>query len=142
MNVLNTPRDDPHFVQPMRDELTRLGFVELRTPDAVDAFLADPAPTLVFVNSVCGCAAGVARPAMGLALRRVAAPPRLGTVFAGQDAEATARARGHFTGQPPSSPSLFLIAGGRVVWALSRQEILGRDPRTVADAIVAGLGAA
>ena len=93
MRDLNVPMYDPELVRPMREELTRLGFEELRTPADVDAVLAsERAPTLVVVNSVCGCAARNARPAAALAIQHARRPARLLTVFAGQDAEATARA--------------------------------------------------
>src|SRR6266404_3897731 len=103
MTSLNVSMYDPRLVQPMREELTRIGFQELRTPDQVDAALARPQETtLVVVNSVCGCAARNARPAATIALQNPKRPRRLLTVFAGQDADATARARGYFTGYPPS----------------------------------------
>ena len=123
----------------MRDELTRIGFRELRTAGEVDALLgAERAPTLVVVNSVCGCAAGVARPALAAALGTAARRPiHLATVFAGQDVEATARARDYFAGYPPSSPCVALLKDGHVVWLLDRAHILARDPRDVARDIVA-----
>jgi len=138
MHILNDPpASDPTGL--MREELTRLGFEELRTPDEVDAALSGAeAPTLVFVNSVCGCAAGAARPAMALALRDASRrPARLATVFAGQDAAATARARQYFTGFAPSSPSAALLVSGRTVWMLERRDIQGRHPRDIAADIVA-----
>jgi putative YphP/YqiW family bacilliredoxin len=98
MAGLNTFMYDPRLVQPMREELTRIGFEELRTATAVDAALgSNPEPTLVVVNSVCGCAARNARPAVALAIQHPKRPSRLLTVFAGQDAEATGRARGYFS---------------------------------------------
>jgi putative YphP/YqiW family bacilliredoxin len=101
------------LVAPMREDLVRLGFEELRSADAVDAALAEGGETtLVVVNSVCGCAAGAMRPAVSLSLRHHTVPPRLTTVFAGQDLEATARAREYFTGYPPSSPSIALVKDG------------------------------
>ena len=123
------------FVQPMRDELTRIGFVELRTPDDVDTALGQASgTTLVFVNSVCGCAAGMARPGTALALSRTPAKPdRLYTVFAGQDREATERARSHFSGMPPSSPSIALLKDGALVAFVPRHQIEGRGPEDVAD---------
>lgn len=142
MNIVNQPPPhDPRVVQPMRDELTRIGFTELRTAAEVDALLGtEREPTLVVVNSVCGCAAGVARPAVAAALRTAARrPAHLATVFAGEDVEATARARGYFAGYPPSSPCLALLKDGRVVWMLERARILGRDPRDVAADLVAAL---
>src|SRR5688572_3715538 len=103
MAGINVPLYDPRLVQPMRDELTSLGFQELRTPDDVDALLGAATDTaLVVVNSVCGCAARNARPAAALAIRHARRPRRLLTVFAGQDADATARARHYFTGYAPS----------------------------------------
>src|SRR5260370_27328441 len=112
------------MVRPMREELTRLGFEELRTPAAVDAVLAsEKAPTLVVVNSVCGCAARNARPAAALAIQNARRPTRLVTVFAGQDADATARARGYFTGYAPSSPQSALLKDGKVVFLLQRKNI-------------------
>jgi len=114
MRNLNVPMYDPEMVRPMREELTRLGFAELRTPAEVDAVLAsERAPTLVVVNSVCGCAARNARPAAALAIQHDRRPARLVTVFAGQDADATARARSYFTGYGPSSPQIALFKDGR-----------------------------
>jgi putative YphP/YqiW family bacilliredoxin len=124
---------DPELVRPMREELTRLGFAELRTPEEVDAALGgEPEPTLVVVNSVCGCAARNARPAAALAVRHNRRPARLVTVFAGQDAEATARARSYFTGYPPSSPQMALLKGGQVVFMLERKNIEGRAAPDIA----------
>ncbi|HTR20152.1 MAG TPA: BrxA/BrxB family bacilliredoxin [Gemmatimonadales bacterium] len=135
MAGLNTFMYDPRLVQPMREELTRIGFTELRTPAEVDAALgaeqASP-PTLVVVNSVCGCAAGKARPAVALALQQGRRPARLLTVFAGQDADATARARSYFTGYPPSSPQMGLFVGGRLVFMLERKNIEGRVAADIA----------
>jgi len=141
MRVLNPLPSEPTPVQSMRDELTRLGFEELRTAGAVDAVLGvEQAPTLVFVNSVCGCAAGAARPAVALALRSARGrPPRLTTVFAGQDPEATERARTYFTGYEPSSPAMALLVGGRLAWMLERWQIQGRDPRAIAADVSAAL---
>jgi putative YphP/YqiW family bacilliredoxin len=133
MRNLNVPMYDPELVQPMREELTRLGFEELRTPGDVDAVLAsDRAPTLVVVNSVCGCAARNARPAAALAIQHQKRPARLVTVFAGQDADATARARGYFTGYQPSSPQIALFKDGRLVFMLERRNIEGRNARDIA----------
>ena len=127
---------DERFVTPMRQELTRLGVEELRTPAEVDARLKDtPGTTLVVVNSVCGCAARNARPAVASALRHSVKPDHLATVFAGQDVEATAKARAYFTGYPPSSPSIGLLKDGEVVFMLERWQIEGRS----ADAIAADL---
>ncbi len=138
MASLDVPRYDPAMVRPMREELTRIGFTELRTAAEVDAALtADRATTLVVVNSVCGCAARNARPAATLALEHQARPAKLYTVFAGQDAEATERARSYFTGYGPSSPSMALFRDGRLVYMLERRNIEGRGPRDIADDLVA-----
>jgi putative YphP/YqiW family bacilliredoxin len=131
------------FTQPMRDELVRLGFTELRTAAAVENALGGAAGTcLVFVNSVCGCAAGMARPGMALALRLTPArPDRLLTVFAGQDREATARARAFFADAPPSSPSVALLKDGALVGFVPRLRIEGHDTGDVAAQIAALLEA-
>src|SRR5262245_22084066 len=113
----------------MRDELTRVGFEELRTTEEVDDALQSAQGTLlVAVNSVCGCASGRMRPAVHLALRNQSRPDRLLTVFAGQDADATARAREYFTGYAPSSPSVALLKDGELVFMLERKDIEGRAP--------------
>ena len=118
---------DERFVTPMRQELTRLGVEEMRTPSEVDAKLKDAkGTTLVVVNSVCGCAARNARPAVTSALRHERKPDHLTTVFAGQDTEATARARSYFTGYAPSSPQIGLLKDGKVVFMLERFQIEGR----------------
>ena len=133
---LNAP-----FIQPMREELTRVGFVELTTPKAVDDALTPGSGTaLVFVNSVCGCAAGMARPAAALALARTSVrPDHLLTVFAGQDREATARARSYFSEVPPSSPSIALLKDGALVAFVPRHQIEGRAPEVIAEALVRAL---
>ena len=121
------------LVTPMRQELTRLGFEELRTPEEVDTKLGeDRGTTLVVVNSVCGCAARNARPAVALALRHPTVPDALTTVFAGQDAAATQRAREYFTGYPPSSPSIGLLKDGQLVFMLERWQIEGRSADEIA----------
>lgn len=128
------------IVQPMRAELTRLGFKELRTPVEVDGALADSKGTvLVVVNSICGCAAGKARPAIAMALGQGAKPDVLTTVFAGQDTEATARARDYFSGYPPSSPSIALLRDGKVVYMLERRDIEGRDSFSIAEDLTSAL---
>jgi len=128
----------PLMVQPMREELTRLGFRELLTPEEVDRAIADAQdPMLLFVNSICGCAAGVARPGVALSLKHPAAPRRLTTVFAGQDVEATARARSYFEGYPPSSPQIAILAGGKLLYLLQRQQIEGRTADQIAYALTA-----
>ena len=122
------------LVAPMRQELTRLGFEELRTGADVDATLKDAKGTaLVVVNSICGCAARNARPAVARALAQAPArPERLTTVFAGQDGEATQRARSYFTGYPPSSPSIALMRDGKLVFMLERHQIEGRSSDEIA----------
>lgn len=126
------------MVQPMREELTRLGFQELRTPKEVDAVLGNAqGTTLVVVNSICGCAAGKARPGVALALRNPARPEVLATVFAGQDIEATERARSYFSEYPPSSPSVALLRDGKAVFMLERRQIEGRLPEEIAAQLAA-----
>ena len=133
MANLNVPLYDPRLVQPMREELIRIGFQELRTPTDVDGVLgAAKDTTLVVVNSVCGCAARNARPAAALALQHGRRPARLLTVFAGQDAAATERARSYFTGYPPSSPQMALFKDGRLVFMLERKNIEGRPAQDIA----------
>jgi bacilliredoxin len=133
MTRLNVPMYDAELVRPMREELTRLGFTEMRTPDEVDRVLArEKDTTLVVVNSVCGCAARNARPAAALAVQHPRRPARLTTVFAGQDADATARARGYFTGYAPSSPQMALLKDGHIVFMLERKNIEGRNARDIA----------
>lgn len=134
---MNVPMYDPRLVQPMREELTRIGFEELRTPAAVDAVLGvERAATLVVVNSVCGCAARNARPAAALAIQHPRRPPRLVTVFAGQDADATVRARSYFTGFQPSSPQMALLKDGQLVFMLERKGIEGRPAADIAADLV------
>jgi putative YphP/YqiW family bacilliredoxin len=138
MPGLNTFMYDPRMVQPMREELTRIGFEELRTPEEVDRVLGtEKATTLVVVNSVCGCAARNARPAAALALQHPKRPARLLTVFAGQDADATARARSYFTGVAPSSPQVGLLKDGKLVFMLERRNIEGRPAGDIAADLVA-----
>jgi putative YphP/YqiW family bacilliredoxin len=133
MAAIPVPLYDPRLVQPMREELTRIGFRELRTIDDVDAALSPGRDTtLVVVNSVCGCAARNARPAAALALGQARRPTQLVTVFAGQDAEATARARAYFTGYAPSSPQMALFKDGKLVFMLERKRIEGRAARDIA----------
>jgi putative YphP/YqiW family bacilliredoxin len=117
---------------PMRQELTRLGVEELRTAEAVDATLPASGTTLVVVNSVCGCAARNARPAVAMALQHAKKPQRATTVFAGQDVDATQRAREYFTGYAPSSPSIALMKDGDVVFMLERRHIEGRTAQDIA----------
>ena len=127
----------PMLVKPMREELTSVGFTELTTAAEVERFLAEPSGTaLLMVNSVCGCAAGMARPGVRLALQGGVRPDRLGTVFAGQDLEATARARAYFPDIPPSSPSLALFKKGEMVFFMPRHRIEGRDALAVAQDLI------
>jgi putative YphP/YqiW family bacilliredoxin len=120
------------LIAPMRGELTAIGARELRTGSAVDEQLKSPGTMLLVVNSVCGCAAGKARPGVALAMRHPARPDVLATVFAGADIEATARAREYMAPYPPSSPSIGLFKDGRLVWMMERREIEGRDAHAIA----------
>lgn len=123
----------PSLVAPMRAEVTRLGAKELTTAEEVDAALGDQRGSmLVFVNSVCGCAAGNARPALALALQHPVVPQQVVTVFAGQDLEAVSRARQYFGDYQPSSPSMALFRDGEVVHFVHRHQIEGRSPRDIA----------
>ena len=127
------PMYDPAAVQPMRDELKAVGIEELLTAQSVDEALERPGTTLVVVNSVCGCAAGNARPGVMLALQNKVIPDRLTTVFAGMEKEAVARARGHMPEFPPSSPCIALFKDGRAVKVLERHRIEGRGPLEIAN---------
>lgn len=120
------------LLRPMREELTRLGVEELKSASEVEEVLPQAGTTLVVVNSVCGCAARNARPAVAMALQHEKRPERTTTVFAGQDMEATARARDFFHGYPPSSPSIALMKDGEVVYMLERHRIEGRDADEIA----------
>lgn len=129
---------DERFVAPMREELTRLGITELRTADDVDEKLKNASgTTLVVVNSICGCAARNARPAVAVALKHARRPDMLTTVFAGQDLDATSRARSYFTGYQPSSPQIALLRDGQVVYMLERSQIEGRSADAIASDLVA-----
>jgi putative YphP/YqiW family bacilliredoxin len=108
---------------PMREELSRAGVKEARTADDVDAALARPGTTLLVVNSICGCAAGKMRPAVRLALQHATRPDQAVTVFAGQDAEATGRARDYLAGNPPSSPAIAILRDGQLVYLMQRSAI-------------------
>lgn len=124
---------DPELVAPMRQEMVEIGARELMTAEDVDRFFAEKGGTaLLFVNSVCGCAAGSARPGLRVALGNEHRPDRVGTVFAGQDVEATAKARAYFEDLPPSSPSAALFKDGELVYFLPRHMIEGRDAPAVA----------
>ena len=128
---------DERMVTPMRQELTQLGVEEMRTPEEVDAKLKDSkGTTLVVVNSICGCAARNARPAVAKALQHSAKPDSLTTVFAGQDIQAAQRARAYFTGYPPSSPQIGLLKDGKLVFMLERHQIEGRTAGEIADDLV------
>jgi putative YphP/YqiW family bacilliredoxin len=124
---------NPSLVAPMREEMVRMGAQELTTAAEVDAALGDQKGSmLVFVNSVCGCAAGNARPALRLALQHPVRPQQVVTVFAGQDLEATSRARQYFADYQPSSPSMALLRDGEVVHFVHRHMIEGRSPQLIA----------
>src|ERR671917_1439983 len=124
---------NPALVAPMRAEMTRMGAKELTSADEVDAVIGDQKGSmLVFVNSVCGCAAGNARPALALALKHSVLPQQVVTVFAGQDLDAVARARQYFGEYQPSSPSIALLRDGEVVHFVHRHQIEGRSPQAIA----------
>jgi putative YphP/YqiW family bacilliredoxin len=126
------------FVAPMREELTSIGVEELRTAAAVDTAVKTTSGTLlIVVNSICGCAAGKARPGLALALQHPVRPDRVATVFAGADLEATERVRSYFTGYAPSSPSIGLLRDGQVVWMLERRQIENQGPDQIAMMLVA-----
>lgn len=108
---------------PMREELTRAGVKELRTAAAVDAAIAESGTTLLVVNSVCGCAAGKMRPAVRLAMQHATRPSQAVTVFAGQDREATEKARGYLAGHPPTSPAIAILRDGELVYLMQRSAI-------------------
>jgi len=122
------------LIKPMREDLTRFGVEETRTPEDLDNVVKTTKGTvMIVVNSVCGCAAGLARPAIGMALRHSARPDKVVTVFAGADIEATERARNnYFKGYFPSSPSVGILQDGRIVYMLERHQIEGRDPQAIA----------
>jgi len=120
------------LIKPMRDELTQLGVKETRTPEQVDAAVNAPGTVMVVVNSVCGCAAGKARPGVAMALRHKVLPDNAITVFAGGDIEATDRARSYFKGFAPSSPSVGLLRNGELVYLLQRHQIEGREAFQIA----------
>jgi putative YphP/YqiW family bacilliredoxin len=125
------------LVTPMRQELTRLGVQEMRTADEVEQVLENPeGTTLVVVNSVCGCAARNARPAVAMALEHDKRPEKITTVFAGQDLDATARARSYFHGYAPSSPQIALLKDGEVAMMLERHQIEGRSADAIAKDLV------
>jgi bacilliredoxin len=121
------------LIKPMREDLTRLGFKETRRPEEVDEVIRNaPGTVMVVVNSVCGCAAGKARPGVALALQNKLLPDQMVTVFAGADIEATDRARSYFKPYPPSSPSIALLRDGKLLFILERRQIEGRDAQEIA----------
>lgn len=123
----------PEITEPCRKDLTTAGFTELKSPADVDMAVRNaPGTTLVVVNSVCGCAAGMARPGVKLAVQHDKVPDRIATVFAGVDKEATDRARSYMPGYPPSSPSIALFKDGQLVYMMERWQIEGRGPQEIA----------
>lgn len=118
-------------VRQAREEIVSAGYAELKTPEEVTEALEQKGTTLVMINSVCGCAGGIARPAAAHALHYDKRPDHLVTVFAGQDKEATEKARSYFTNYPPSSPSFALLKDGKVCTMIERHQIEGNDPMTV-----------
>lgn len=128
---------DERIVEPMRRELTRLGIQETRTATEVEQALKEKGTALVVVNSVCGCAAGNARPAVAMAVEHGVKPDRMITVFAGNDREATAKAREYFVGFRPSSPAIALLKDGNVVKMFERWQIEGREAHDIASELTA-----
>ena len=127
---------DPVLVEPMRQELADAGFTQLKSPEEVESFMTEASGTsFVVVNSVCGCAAGSARPGVRLALEAAARPDRMATVFAGQDLDATAKMRSYVSNYPPSSPSFFLFKDGELVHMVPRHQIEGRPPQEIAEVL-------
>jgi bacilliredoxin len=125
------------MIRPMREELTRIGVEEMRTPADVERILDNSEGTvMVVVNSICGCAAGKARPGIERALQHNVRPDKVATVFAGADIEATEKARSYFTGYAPSSPSIALLKDGKLVWMLERRQIEGKDASQVANELI------
>jgi putative YphP/YqiW family bacilliredoxin len=122
-----------YLVAPMRQELVDLGARECRTPEQVDETLKSPGVVMMVVNSVCGCAAGKARPGIAMALRHPNKPDVVATVFAGADVQATDRARGYFTGFAPSSPSIALMRDGKLLYMMERRDIETRSAEAIAD---------
>lgn len=121
------------LIKPMREDLSKLGIEETRSPEEVDLAIQGTSGTvMVVVNSVCGCAAGKARPGVALALEHKPAPDKVITVFAGADIEATERARSYFKGYPPSSPCIALLENGKVIYMMERYQIEGRDAHEIA----------
>lgn len=135
---LRPPIYDPEAVQPMRDELLYTGFIEMKTPAEVDSYLLDPTKgtVLVMINSVCGCAAGSARPGVNLALQNNKIPDYMTTVFAGQERDAVDRVRAIISDFPPSSPSAALFKNGKLVYMMQRLDIEGYAPQQIAEQLV------
>ena len=125
------------MIRPMREELSRIGVEELRTPEDVQKTIENSTGTvMVVVNSICGCAAGKARPGIARALQHSVRPDKVGTVFAGADIEATEKARSYFTGYEPSSPSIAILKDGQIVYMMERRQIEGRDASQVASELI------
>ncbi len=125
------------MVIPMREELTRLGIQELKSAEDVDGFIRRQGVIMIVVNSICGCAAGRMRPAVRMALEHSVRPDHIGTVFAGQDRDATERARSYFTGYPPSSPSIALLQDGQLQYMMQRHDIEHREAEDIASELIA-----
>ena len=125
------------LIKPMRDELTQIGVQETRTPEQVDDAVKQPGTVMIIVNSVCGCAAGKARPGIAMALKNSNLPDRIVTVFAGGDIEATDHARDYFKGYAPSSPSVGILRDGELVYMLQRHQIEGREAPQIASELTA-----
>jgi|SRR5579883_1823450 len=137
INTLNSrPSYDPMMVLPMREEVTRLGIKELHTPAEVDEELKSKGTVLVFVNSVCGCAAGSARPGLALAMQHGTLPDKVVSVFAGMEKDAVMQARSFFTGYAPSSPQFALLRDGQIIAMLERWQIERQHPQTIAAALI------
>ena len=130
------PYPEP-FIAPMRAELTRVGARELRTADDVDNTVREPGTVMIVVNSVCGCAAGKARPGIAMALQHAHRPDVVATVFAGADIEATERARQYLLPYPPSSPSVGILRDGKLLYVLERRQIEQRDAASIAALLMA-----
>jgi len=130
------PYPEP-FIAPMRAELARVGVRELRTPDDVDEAVRSKGTVMIVVNSVCGCAAGKARPGIAIALQHPRKPDLVGTVFAGADIDATDRARQYLLPYPPSSPSVGLLRDGKLIYMLERRQIESRDAAAIAAMLTA-----
>jgi len=128
---------DPDLVRPMREEVTRLGVKELMTAQEVESAVKQPGTTLIFVNSVCGCAAGGARPGLRLSLMSQKKPDRLFTVFAGMETQAVEKAREYFRPYRPSSPQIALLKDGKLVKMIQRQDIEGKQPQQIAETLTA-----